>query len=246
MSVLIPDPREKGKYAFRPSQQSRGAASSRPALSKGRGRGKGRGKGKGKEKEPEQEQEPEQERATDIDMELCDSISSFLSPSTAPTSLFPLSTSASTSPSPVPSTGSGSKRKSSALDDDISVISTSSKKPSGTDAIIQCSNNVAEVSVSIRDLTAERKLMRLHHEACARAEAAHAMPPSPARRVAALHQLQQSELDLDVTSMVTIGNHIMKNTVAADAYMSWDREDYRKAWVTQTLDDISKAAAESG
>jgi len=57
-------------------------------------------------------------------------------------------------------------------------------------------------------------------------------------RQAALKHLQELNSDLDPLCMVNLTNHIVKSTVAADTYMSWEREDYQKAWITKTLNDI--------
>lgn len=169
-------------------------------------------------------------------------------PSPASTSVFVSSTSTSTS------AASGSKRKFSALDDDnISVVSGSSKKRSGAEAMIEVSVGVVAVSSSIRDLTAERRLYRLHKEARGEAQdaqeaqaAQQALPPSPARRSAALQRLQQLDSDLGPAPMVKIANLIAKDTVAADTYMSWGRDDFRKAWIVQALEDMDKAAVGVG
>jgi hypothetical protein len=244
MSEIMPK-RVKGTHAFRASQQSHGAALSMPApLSKGKGKeeregeGEERGKGKGKE--------------TEIDLELNDNSDNdndkpaIILPPSVPAGTITSSTSASIS------AASSSKRKYSALDDDDSVLSSSlnssSKKLkscSGATAIDGVKASLETISSSIRDMTAKRKLRQLQQEACADAQAAQAAQllqtsvSSPQRRHEAMQHLQQSETYLDPDRMIALIDLVSSDTIAADVYMTLEREDYHKAWISKWLRELS-------
>jgi len=150
MGIIMPKA-VKGKHTFCASQQSHEATSSRPALSsREKGTWKVKRKGKGKEQEP----------AMRIDLELGNNSgvnnnsnenTIFLSLLPVPTSAIPLSTSTS-----VLAVSSG-KRKYSALDDNISMLSVLSKNHSSIFTIENVSAGIMAISCTIDGLTAEHK-----------------------------------------------------------------------------------------
>jgi hypothetical protein len=248
--------RTRGKHAFRPSQQSRGAASNMPAsLSKGKGRGKAKAKGT----------EPEQGQGVEIGLGLqvdnngendSDRPAITFPPSPVPSStIFSLSP---VPPSTIPSTStstSDSKRKYSALDDDelSSSCNISGKKCSGTVAMGDVSTSIDGVGGSIGELVAENKLFckayetnHTQHEARVEkrldtqiAQAAEAASTSPEKRRAnAVDRLQEREVYLTPEAMVVLMQHVAQDTAAADLYLSMKRDKYSKAWVKMRLEKL--------
>jgi len=239
MSDLMPT-RVKGIHVFCASQQTHGAASNRPVSSgKGRGRGRGKDRGKGKDSERDQVMETTFECSDNLTSNNPNTGTTLLPPSPVPTSIIGLSTSASIS------AASSSKCKYSALDDLASTPSVSSKKCTMAAAIKDVIDGMAIISDLISNLTAEWKCFREHQEiqeSLANAQDIQASQQAsaslPMHRQAALRHLQELDSDLDPICMVNLADHIAKSTVVADTYMSWEWEDYHKAWITKMLNDI--------
>jgi hypothetical protein len=158
----------RGKRAFRPSQQSRGAIANMPPPSSVPSRKGGRAKKKGKERGREQEQAPDDNGDTGdssndqnshnrLSITIPPPSTVILPPSPVPTSTVPSSTSASIS------SASSSKRKSSALDEGSSLQSASAslakkqKSRTSVSAIDGVKDGLNNISSSIRDMTSERK-----------------------------------------------------------------------------------------
>jgi hypothetical protein len=207
--------RVKGKHAFRASVQSRGAAASNPSSSKG--------KGKGKE--------------IDIDIDSSDDEPAAITEPSAST----------TDPIPIPSaaSASGSKRKHSALGEDNSAVSGSrtscssgKRKQRGT-ALDGVKESLNMIGLSLRELASERKLRRLQIDA--RVDAAHEQggkAESLQRRHEAMQRVQQMETHLDASRVMALADLVAKDTIAADIYMSIEREDYCHAWVALKLKEM--------
>ena len=145
------------------------------------------------------------------------------------------------------SAASKSKRKYSALDEDGSNLSgshnSSGKKSKARSATAMDGVGTALQSIgsSIRDMTAERKLRRLQDDARASAQAVQAaqvLSSSPQRRHEAMQRLQQTETNLDPDRMIALVDLVSSNTIAADVYMTLEREDYRKAWISKRLKEL--------
>jgi hypothetical protein len=213
----------KGKHAFRASVQSRGAAASNPSLSKG----KGKGKGKGKE--------------IDIDIDSSDDEPTAITePSASTTDPIPIPSAASASGS-----ASGSKRKHSALGEDNSAVSGSrtscssgKRKQRGT-ALDGVKESLNMIGLSLCELASECKLRRLQIDA--RVDAAHEQggkAESPQRRHEAMQRVQQMETHLDTSHVMALADLVAKDTIAADIYMSIEREDYHHAWVALKLKEM--------
>ena len=240
MSDLMPM-RVKGIHAFRALQQTCGAASNRPALSgKGRGRGIGKDRGKGKDSEGDQVMKSSFECSDNLASNNPNMGTTLLPPSPVPTSIIGLSTSTSIS------AASSSKHKYSALDNLASTPSVSSKKCTTAAVIKDVTDGMAIIGNSISNLTAECKHFQEHQEiqeSLANAwdiqVSQQASASSPMHRQAALRCLQELDSDLDPICIVNLADHIAKSTVVADTYMLWEQEDYCKAWITKTLNDIS-------
>ena len=222
----------RGTNAFRPSQQSRGAASNRPASSsRGRGRGRGRASGKGKGKEQYTGPELDQQRmevdyddsGTGVDGNIDGP--SLLHPSPNPSGTVTSSTSA-----------SSSKRKSSALDDSsvVSSQTSSSKKPkqrSGTAVMENLSNSIASVSESISDMTSERRTLRLQQNQAVQEESIQSSEISDK----AIHRLQIIETDLSPNHMAALIDRFDRDPKTAKGYMRDMLEEVRKAWIARRL-----------
>ena len=90
-------------------------------------------------------------------------------------------------------------------------------------------------------MTTERKLRRLQQDAHADAQAVQAakvLASSPQRRHEAMQRLQQTETHLDPDRMIALVDLISSDTIAADVYMSFEREDYRRAWISKQLKEL--------
>jgi hypothetical protein len=90
-------------------------------------------------------------------------------------------------------------------------------------------------------MTTERKLRRLQQDAHADAQAVQAakvLASSPQRRHEAMQRLQQTETHLDPDRMIALVDLISGDTIAADVYMSFEREDYRRAWISKRLKEL--------
>ena len=90
-------------------------------------------------------------------------------------------------------------------------------------------------------MTAERKLHRLQQDVHADAQAAQAvqlLASSPQRRHEAMQRLQQTETYLDADRMIALVDLVSSDTIAADVYMTLEREDYRKTWVSKRLKEL--------
>jgi hypothetical protein len=219
----------RGVHAFHPSQQSHGAASSRPASST---RGKGaQGRAKGKEKGKEREQV--QAMDLEIDIEPCNNSTGkdnddhnrpaiTLPPSPLSTSAIASSTSASIS------AASSSKRKHSALDSN-SVVSfsynSSSKKlkPPATAVLIESlSNNIGGMSEAMHGLTTECKAARI--QAATQAEQASVASSSKLTTEevveAAILHLQELKSHLDPTRLVALIDCIQREPSLGRVYMA--------------------------
>jgi hypothetical protein len=243
----------KGTHAFRASQQSHGAVSNTPASpSKGKKTEKGKGKGKGKEKAKGKAKGKGKEKEIEIKVDLepddddndNDKPTSFLPPSKPGISVPSSSVSVSLS------APSSSKRKYSALDDDGSILASlrnssgkKQKSPSGAAAMDGVGDGLQTIGSSIRDMITERKLRRLQQEARADAQVAQAAQllvsaSSPQRRHEAMQRLQQTETYLDPDRMIALVDLVSSDTIAADVYMTLEREDYRKAWISKRLKEL--------
>ena len=91
----------------------------------------------------------------------------------------------------------------------------------------EVSTGLESIGSSIHDMTAERKLRRLQQDAHADAQAVQAakiLALSPQCRHEAMQFLQQTETHLDPNHMIALVNLISGNTIAADVYMSFERE----------------------
>lgn len=209
--------RVKGKHAFRASVQSRGAAASNPSLSKGKG------------------------KEIDIDIDSSDDEPAAITePSASTTDPIPIPSAASASGS-----ASGSKRKHSALGEDDSAVSGSrtscssgKRKQRGT-ALDGVKESLNMIGLSLRELASERKLRRLQIDA--RVDAAHEQggkAESPQRRHEAMQRVQQMETHLDASRVMALADLVAKDTIAADIYMSIEREDYHHAWVALKLKEM--------
>jgi hypothetical protein len=203
----------KGKHAFRASVQSRGAAASNPSSSKGKG------------------------KEIDIDIDSSDDEPAAITEPSAST----------TDPIPIPSaaSASGSKRKHFALGEDDSAVSSSrtscssgKRKQRGT-ALDGVKESLNMIGLSLRELASERKLRRLQIDA--RVDAAHEQggkAESPQRRHEAMQRVQQMETHLDASRVMALADLVAKDTIAADIYMSIEREDYCHAWVALKLKEM--------
>lgn len=90
-------------------------------------------------------------------------------------------------------------------------------------------------------MTAERKLRRLQQDARTDAQATQAvqlLASSPQRRHEAMQRLQQTETHLDPDRMIALVDLVSSDTIAADVYMTLEREDYRKAWISKRLKEL--------
>ena len=241
--------RVRGTHAFRASQQSRGAASNiQLSSSEGKETEKGKRKGKGKEKD---KRKGKGKANTTVDLELNDDSDGDNNDNDQPTtSLPPLGSTfavPSSSTSASIATASSSKHKYSALDEASSILSSShnssskKSKTRGATAIDGVKASLDTIGSSIRDMTAERKLRRLQQDARADAQAAQAvqlLASSPQRRHEAMQRLQQTETYLDADRMIALVDLVSSDTIAADVYMTLEREDYRKTWVSKRLKEL--------
>jgi hypothetical protein len=50
-----------------------------------------------------------------------------------------------------------------------------------------------------------------------------------------MQRVQQIETHLDASRVMALADLVAKDTIAADTYMSIEREDYRHAWVALKL-----------
>jgi hypothetical protein len=121
-----------------------------------------------------------------------------------------------------------SKRKRSALDDEISVSSYSSKRTrksasSGASALHGIKDMMAGISSSMSNgpLGQPRHIRRSSAE----------------RRIEATTLLQQKE-DLTVDQMVAFADLFEQTTAKADTYMALIRDDVRKSWVQKQLVEL--------
>lgn len=120
-----------------------------------------------------------------------------------------------------------SKRKHSALDDDASASSYSSKRTgkstsSSASALHGIKDMMAGISSSMRDGSLGQ---RRHRRSSAE------------RRIEATTLLQQQE-DLTVDQMVAFADLFEQTTARADTYMALVREDVRKHWVQKQLVEL--------
>jgi hypothetical protein len=69
-------------------------------------------------------------------------------------------------------------------------------------------------------------------------QAAKVLASSPQRRHEAMQRLQQTETHLDPDRMIALVDLISGDTIAADVYMSFEREDYRQAWISKRLKEL--------
>ena len=53
-----------------------------------------------------------------------------------------------------------------------------------------------------------------------------------------MQHLQQTETHLDPDRMIALVDLISGDTIAADVYMSFEREDYRRAWTSKRLKEL--------
>ena len=226
----------KGKHAFRASTQSHGPAASNPSLRKGKGKGKGKGKDIGSsDDEPVAITKPSALiRGEEMDIDGSDDeLVAFTKPSASTTGPIPIPSSAS---------ASSSKRKYSALGEDESTVSgsrtsySSGKRKPRTTALDGVKESLDVIGTSLGELASERKLCRLQLDA--RADAAHEQggkAESPHRRHEAMQRVQQIETHLDASRVMALADLVAKDTIAADTYMSIEREDYCHAWVALKL-----------
>ena len=220
---------------------------------KGKPKGKGKGKGREQEQEQEQEQEMEQEMEMEIDLEHDDNSGNNTDdrptivlpppPSVLPPS--PMSTNvARSSTSPMPSStstsvsvASSSKRKFSALDldDSVSVASgsrSSAKRSSpGVVAMEGIRDNLGAISNSMRDYNSIRQ-----QQLDARPNKDASIFSADLDRAVRLLQ----EIEPDPANLVNLVEIITNNSSAVRAFLSIDREDYRKAWVEKRLSDLRR------
>jgi len=264
MSNIMPKA-ARGTYAFRASQQSRGAASNLPASSS-KGKGKGKGKAKGKAREQEQEQ-----AILATNGENDDNGADVMLPPSPPTSFL------SRNSTPI-SAGSGSKRKFSALEDDSSTSRISSSKKTPSTAAVEMATEVTGMKGVMRDMVTERTRHNVQQEALAAqmaqmtqeataaqmaqaaqaaqlakevaaaqmaqaaqaAQASQEALESPSkRRREAVACLQNNEVYLLPEAMAALVDHIGKHGEVADLYMGQTRENYRRAWVLKQLKDLN-------
>src|SRR6202040_1885393 len=147
-------------------------------------------------------------------------------------------------PIPIPSP-STSKHRCSALDEDDSSISMTSyssgkRKPCGT-AFDGVKESLDVIGTSLRELASERKLRRLQVDARALADAGQEQggkPQSPQCRHEATQCVQQLETYLDPPRVMALADLVARDTIAADMYMTIEREDYRCAWVALKLKEM--------
>lgn len=71
------------------------------------------------------------------------------------------------------------------------------------------------------------------------AQAAEALKSSSKHRHEAVVLLQEQEEYLKPAPMVALLEYVARETVAADLYLLIKREDYRRAWVMMTLNDLN-------
>jgi hypothetical protein len=198
----------RGTHAFRASRQSHGAAAANPSLSKGK------------------------EKEMDID-DSDDELTTIPNPSASTTVPIPIPSSAS---------ASSSKRKHSALGEDDTTVSDSrtscsSGKRKRSTALDGVKESLNVIGMSLRELASERKLRRLQIDT--RADAGQGgKAESPQRRHEALQRVQQIETHLDASRVMALADLVAKDTVAADIYLSIEREDYRYAWVALKLKEM--------
>ena len=53
-----------------------------------------------------------------------------------------------------------------------------------------------------------------------------------------MQRLQQTETNLDPDHMIALVDLVSSNTIAADVYMTLEREDYCKAWISKRLKEL--------
>lgn len=129
-----------------------------------------------------------------------------------------------------------SKRKRSALDDDASVSSHSSKRTrksasSGASALHGIKDMMAGISSSM--LNGPLGQPRHHRRSSAE------------RRIEATALLQGKE-DLTADQMVAFADLFEQNTAKADTYMALVRDDVRKLWVQKQLAELGFPMVSSG
>jgi hypothetical protein len=242
--------RVRGNHAFRPSTQTRGAAASNPSFRKGKkAKEKAKAKAKAKEKEKETDiggsddelvvvtKPSASSKGKEIEIDGSDDEPVVVTkPSASTTDPIPI-------PFPSSASASSSKRKHSALGDDDTAASdsrtsySSGKRKPRTTALDGVAESLNSISASIRELASERKLRRIQVEE-ARADSRHEQggkAESPRRRHEAMQRVQQIETHLDPSRVMALVDLVAKDTIAADIYMSIEREDFRHAWVALTL-----------
>jgi hypothetical protein len=97
------------------------------------------------------------------------------------------------------------------------------------------------IGTSIHDLATERKMRRLQVEArheTQLAAQARVLSSSPQRRHEAMQCMQQTESYLDPDRMIALIDLVSSDTIAADVYLSLQREDYRRHWISKRLADL--------
>lgn len=241
----------RGTHTFRASVQSRGAASNEAALSQDKGKRKqkqkqkgGEGKGKGKETGKGKGKKKADDIPMDVDEDAAPPPhSSSPSPSPSAASRKPASTavskpaSAAVSASASASASVASKRKHSALDDgdstpSLSIISSDKKQKQRGNGVAL--NGIKEsldtIGSSMRDYVSDRKqrsnIMRPRAET------------SPERIALATERLTATEAYLDPERMIALVDLISQNSRLANVYLSLEREDYRKQWITTRLREL--------
>ena len=97
------------------------------------------------------------------------------------------------------------------------------------------------IGTSLRELASERKLRRLQVDARALADAGQEQggkPQSPQCRHEATQRVQQLETYLDPPCVMALADLVARDTIAADMYMTIEREDYCCAWVALKLKEM--------
>lgn len=98
---------------------------------------------------------------------------------------------------------------------------------------------LSTISLSLRDMTDERRLRRLQIDTRVQAQAIaqqQVTSSSPLRRQQARARLVATESDyLPPDHMAAVIDLVSDNTTAADAYLSLEREDHRHAWLDRQL-----------
>jgi len=115
--------------------------------------------------------------------------------------------------------------------------SSGKRKPCGT-AFNGVKESLDIIGTSLRELASERKLRRLQVDARALADAGQEQggkPQSPQCRHEATQRVQQLETYLDPPRVMALADLV---AIAADMYMTIEREDYRCAWVALKLKEM--------